>query len=209
MTRLLKIVLVLCAFAVIMSSTAWADTKEIESIDWDRYKADTYPGKDTLGGSPWGDSLIVDDFTSGKLRTPIEFNGSQTKWLGVDNIPVSTNIKYLTVWLRGSHLDKLKFDSAYGVIDGVERPGGNLTTVEHHPEAINWTLYFLPQPDWEVIGVTSTDPTDTVEITHFYVSNHCVGAPVPSLTKYGLGALVLLLIAATIFVYRRRHRVIA
>jgi subtilase family serine protease len=63
---------------------------------------------------------------------------------------------------------------------------------------------YVPQPQWEVIQFTGAG---TVHIDGISVISNC---RVPSLTTYGIAALVLILIASSIFViYRRRKTVTA
>jgi hypothetical protein len=204
MSRFLKILLILSALAVVISATTYADTKEIET--WARYKADSDPGTTPLGTSPWGAALSVNTST-GLLTTPLNCGAGASIWLGVDNTPMETRTKYMTIYLKGSHLDSTNFKltDKYGVVSG-KTSGLVLKIVEWHADAVNIQLEFNPQPDWEVVKFSVVGGGQAATITHFYVDTHC---QVPTLTQYGLGILVLLLIATAFVVYRRRHRVIA
>ncbi len=204
MSRIFKLLLILSVFAVVLSSMAFADTKEVET--WLRYKADSDPGTTPLGTSPWGPALSVNN-SSGLLQTPLNCGAGASIWLGVDNSPVQTATKYMTLYIKGTHLDSANFKlmDKYGVVGAGKTPGAVLKIVEWHADAVHILLYFNPQPDWDVVKFTVVGG-QAATITHFYVDTHC---QVPTLTQYGLGILVLLLIATAIVVYRRRHRVIA
>ena len=215
MTRLLKLLLVLPAFVVLLSSISWADTKGVDStyIPWDRYIAYSNPGTDTLGPPTW-QTMWVSDSSTGVLPQPINIVGGNTIWLGIYNGYRPKNVKILTVKLEGTGLTNLDLAgqdtlSIYGVIrtPRTRIPGLCHETIPHSATQYIMRFEFDPQPDWEVFKFTAKG---AVTITRIYVVFDCNPRGVPALTEYGLAVLVLLIIAATAFVvYRRRHRVIA
>ena len=202
MTRLFKLLLVLSAFAVVLTSTAWADTKDIDKIDWNRYitVGTTDPGVTTLTNAGTWKSLGTSDATISPEET---INTGTSKWLGIENAYDPNLFKYLTIRLTGTNLLQLQLTDQYGVISGSKSLGELLTTTTHTATLIEMRFKFSPQPAWEVLKFTSTG---NVTITNLYLDSRC---PVPTLTQYGLAVLVLLLIATAFVVYRRRHRVIA
>jgi hypothetical protein len=209
MSRLFKLLLVLSAFAVVLVSTAVADTKDIDqtNFNWARYKANTDPGVTALGTAPWGSNLGADSIT-GLLPTPIDIVlPDSIRWLGIDNVDIPKNVKIITVYLQGTNLDRLQLTDRYGVAGGIKTPGALLETSAHSPTQFIMRFGFDPQPDWEVLKLTCRG--GNANITHFYIVADCNQRPVPTLTQYGLAVLVLLLIATAFFVYRHRRRVIA
>ncbi|MCX6829368.1 MAG: hypothetical protein NT002_08840 [candidate division Zixibacteria bacterium] len=200
MTRLFKLLLVLSAFAVVLVSTAMADTKDIDKIDWNRYITinPNDPDVTALTNATIWKSLGTSDVTISETIAT-----GTSKWLGIANEYYPNRTKEIRVLLTGTNLDQLQLTDQYGVIGDSKSSGVLVSTIQHTATTFEMKLRFNPQPSWEVLKLTSTG---SVTITKFYLDSQC---PVPTLTQYGLGVLVLLLIATAFVVYRRRHRVIA
>jgi hypothetical protein len=207
MSRLFKLLLVLSAFAVVLSSIAWADTKEADSTYFSENRyitiGTTDPGTtDLTNGGTWK-FLGTSDATISPAET---INTGTSKWLGINNGYRPEKYKVITVYLQGTGLNNLQLSDQYGVVAGNKTPGALLETSAHSSTQFIMKFGFNPQPSWEVLKLTSTG---SASITNFYIVYDCNPKAVPTLTQYGLGVLILLLIATAVVVYRRRHRVIA
>gem|GEM_PF-3806919 len=128
----------------------------------------------------------------------------QDLYIAVENSLVSTNATDLTLKLFGTALIQMPFESVWAdPVTTVVAPRGapyESDTYKSYP------YRFVPQPDWHYFKFYgfSTGPAN---ITKIQAVPNCY---VPSLTTYGIAALVLILIASSIFViYRRRRTVTA
>ncbi|MEW5923880.1 MAG: hypothetical protein AB1746_07830 [Candidatus Zixiibacteriota bacterium] len=190
MRKYVLAILLLIAFAGI---SAQAQDKEIGDI----YIATTDPGNAPLTGAPWV------PYTG----STINVNSGSSIWIGVENLYVLEARKNLKVTLTGSALVDLDFDAtigydASGVSTGITATLLGAPYIEASLAVYNFT--YVPQPEWETIKFTSSG---SVSISGIVVVSSC---RVPSLTQWGIIALVLILIASSIFVvYRRRKAVTA
>jgi len=190
---ILSMLILLLVFA---AGSAFSQDKEIGDV----YIATTDPGNAPVtGGAPWV-----------AFAPPINVAAGATVWIGIENLYWEPNKKKLTVTLTGNDLRDLEYVNTIGYDDA-----GNSANIIAAPLGVpliqqNLAVYqfqYIPQPQWEVIEFTATGDKAAVDIEGISVISSC---RVPSLTQWGLMALVILLIGSSVFViYRRRKTVTA
>ena len=134
----------------------------------------------------------------------ISIPDGQKLCIAVENMLVSENATDLRLDLTGTSLMELALGSYYGL------PAGGTATLVGDPLRtailLKYHFRFVPQPDWHVV-IFNNAAKGAATVTKITASPRCY---VPSLTEWGLGVLVLVLLASTAFViYRRRKAVVA
>lgn len=170
------------------------------------YYSTTDPGTTSLGEAPWEGPLPPTGNT-------IMVAAGDSIWFGCDNFQVDSlwkewwlRLKGVNVFSLGVGIDSvLAYDSegssaaySYSKVGKSFVPDGGVT----------FNVKIKPQPEWEVI-VLRNDGSDPVTITDVLGETKChrdpEDTPIPSLTTYGIIVLVLLLLASTVWVIRKKR----
>jgi hypothetical protein len=195
-------VFILIAVVVLICLPFVANAQEKAVIDSSYYWTgldgpDNTPPPDT----PWVSTRTIT--TSAPLVIPED---SSLYISAINGFIDSTRIKYLTVEIDAS--DTLQLDTIIAYIEGlppiVIDTGITLLDSSFHGGVYIYKFKIKPQPDWEVIQFTNTSGAP-ITITCIHMGSYC--RPTPSLTPLGLIILILMLIAAGYYVYRRRRAV--
>ena len=155
---------------------------------------------DTLGAPanpPWTRA-------SDTLPIPLEF--CDTLWIGCMNTEVLEQWKEWWIDLRGSNVFKLHAVYAEG-----HHPDGSTTGFSYSepigkdavPGGVIFHVKIIPQPEWEVMALHAR-ATLTINTATAQTVCHR-DEMIPSLTPYGIIVLVLLLLASTVWVIRKKR----
>jgi len=161
---------------------------------------DTVSYKPTWNGTAWvWNTATV--YTSGlpPANTVIPVNGYLV--LAMENIRVQSNVKYLNVRIAFTGTATLHTDTV-----GNGYPGGSgtgLRLIETSAGGVYELLYSIrPQPDWEWVLIKNTG-AQPATVSAVVWDSRC--RSVPSLTTWGLLALVLIMAGTAIWVVRRKR----
>ena len=127
----------------------------------------------------------------------------QDLFVAIQNAYVATNATDLTLEIAGAALLQLSLNDVWADPAAVISPRGNPFLANN---LLRYPYRFIPQPDWHYFQLVNGGAA-AANVTNIKAVPNCY---VPSLTTYGIAALVLILIASSIFVvYRRRKAVTA
>ena len=133
----------------------------------------------------------------------------QSLLLGRENLAIAGQKKTVTIGISytpGSGVGPLVLNQANsGFIAGGAAAGA---IVRETNVAGVYTLVYLlqPQPDWEWFLIQNTG-TSPVTMNAVAISDYC--NQIPSLTGWGVGALVILLVGTAVWLVRRRKPVLS
>ena len=168
-----------------------------EKILREVYYTLTNPGNAALTESPWeGPGITI----------PIALDSCDTIWIGCPNTEVLEQWKEWWIDLRGSNVFKLHAVYAEG-----HHPDGSTTGFSYSepigkdavPGGVIFHVKIIPQPEWEVMAIHAMDTLTIISGTAQTVCHR--DEIIPSLTTYGIIVLVLLLLASTVWVLRRKR----
>ncbi len=182
-------------FVVPMS--AWAE-KNGRLDDFQTYYSTTDPGNAKPPASPW--------VAINPNQSPGSIGAGSSMWFADTNVYVPGNEKVYTLKLFGtgsSPFTALKDTNATGYLPGGFAYAALTTGRDVSGTPAVFTAHFRPQPAWEKIQIKNTGGS-SVAIDSVSGTSDC--HPVPSLTTYGLIALLLLLIGSAVWVMRHRRR---
>jgi len=185
--KLYKLLLVAALILFVVPTYVFADSKDIFPI----YTSTTDPLDTEVPAAPWI------EYTGGTINV----ESGNPLWIGVDNLYVSYQIKRLELTLTGNSLGDLTIDDLKGYISGGDTTKAWLVNVYPSGNTVKYIFGFDPQPDWEVILFVNGG-AGQVQISDMVMYSTC--RRVPSLTQWGVIALVIMLMAATYYVYRRK-----
>lgn len=174
----------------------------------DKHYSDLNPNVPDLDPSyPW----LEPPWNDFPVPVPVPMVGGDEIAFGMDNLTVKENIKYL--YIKVSYTGAGQLDLEATGSGWVFARGGPEVTVDNRPAGenapgyITVTIVYDPQPEWEWLLFKATDGltiTDVVfEATCFPMA---YPSGIPSLTEWGMIALVVLILAAGAMVIIRRRR---
>jgi len=191
-----QILFALALILVLAASPTFAQDKSAEiTIQWDvHHTADAgVAGLPPSVANGWADT---DDY-------PVNVAGHH--YFGIPNGYDDTVIKTLHLYLNGNIgvLD-LAYVNAIGY-DGSNIPVSTimLNRIRATATGVLVEIVFEPQPEWETVELNFLNP---VEITSATAWTHCQESyhPVPSLSTWGLIALIVLVLGAGVVMARRK-----
>jgi len=210
MSKMFRFVLVAALAVALIVPLAGAQDKTVKTLycttdtTWYVYYATTDPGSNPLDQAPWNGPLPL-------AGNNIVVNPNQTIWFGLENQAVDTNKTKVWLYLDGNivfnglnDIDTLK---GYG--PDTPYHGSKLSKSPYGNQGVVFSGLIRPQPDWEVI-VLKNKTSNAATITDVRQCFQCEPTipdvtNIPSLTTYGIIILVLLLLASTVWVIRKKR----
>jgi hypothetical protein len=194
-------ILLIAVVLLCLPLTGYSQDKDV----WPSYySVNTNPANHKpSAGSPWWTSTSTIN-----PESPLILALNDVLWIGVTNWMDTNNVKSAHVYITATK--ELKFDTLIAYKKDSTSPPSYFSygTVESTVVGgvYKYSCVIDPQPAWEVWKFTNTqgNPDSILYITG---GSYCTFAP--ALTSYGLAILILMLIAAAYFVYRRRRAVAA
>lgn len=190
---MIKQVFIITGLIILTCGFAFGQDKFVDDV----YIATSDPGNNPLTGGVW---LPY----AGQV---INVNNGQNLWIGVENLYDAGRTKTLRVTLTGTNVNGHAYTAT-----GFDASGnsGDITAtvigqIAFDANTVQVTFTFSPQPQWEVIRLTAAS---NISIEEIDATSYC-RAPVPSLTQWGIMALVLILIGSSVFVIYRRRKAVA
>jgi hypothetical protein len=128
--------------------------------------------------------------------------------LALENLYVSPSfVKELTVTINYTGAGPLLLQKASSGINGGTSVGTKLS--ETNSGGVYKLIYkIVPQPDWEWVLIKNTGVT-SVTLTSVTINSSCreilVAERVPTLTHYGIGALILVLMGVALWLFRKKR----
>ena len=172
-----------------------------EKLVWDTYYSLTNPFSTPLGEGDWIGPVPV-----GLPLGPL--NNCTYIWIGTKNLQVDEQWKEWWLTIHGINIFDLgaeyviAYDSTGSAAPYTYSAIGKSPLT---PNGVRFNVKIRPQPEWEVMKLhVDGDGPVTIESIVGHSSCHR-GEIIPSLTPYGIIVLVLLLIASTVWVLRRRR----
>ena len=191
-----QILFALALILVLAASPTFAQDKSAEiSIQWDVFHTDNAG----IAGLPPSVANGWIEATAGPIN-PVGHH-----YFGIPNGYDATVIKTLHLYLNGNLgvLD-LAYVNAIGY-DASNAPVSAITLNRIRPTAtgVLVEIVFEPQPEWETVELEFLNP---VQITSATAWAHCQESyhPVPSLSTWGLIALIVLVLGTGIILARRK-----
>ncbi|MBI5867162.1 MAG: hypothetical protein HZB43_02535 [candidate division Zixibacteria bacterium] len=201
------LLLTLAMLVLVVPCTAFAGSQEVEGIGDKYYRIQsTTPGPDTLNFKPtWNGSAWVWNtgvLTAGVPPASTPLPAGNYLVLAMENFRIAANMKFVTVKITYTGTSTLQFQLAnYGSKNGLASFGEiSSETASGSPYQLIYKI--RPQPDWEWLIIRNTGGS-AITMTEVSFGSNC--EYVPSLTTWGLLALVLLLAGTAFFMVKRRR----
>jgi hypothetical protein len=201
MLKTFRLVLVAILATAFIASVVGAQGKAPgEKAVWPTYYSLTDPGNTPLGQDPWVGPVPV-GLPLGPLAT------STTIWIGTENLQVDEQWKEWWLDIHGTSVFGLEAINVVGYDSLGSSTGYTYSSTGKSaltPGGVRFNVKIKPQPHWEVMELHVAEPAP-VTIESIVGQSMCHRDEIiPSLTTYGIIVLVLLLIASTVWVLRRK-----
>lgn len=135
---------------------------------------------------------------------PSSIADNDSVWFGSPNIYIPEWRKKYFLKLYGDSTHNLEAPDAKGYKTTDSLSDRSNITKSTIAGGVKFYVLFTPQPEWEVVLVKNASGQQ-VAIDSVKASSTCYPTPVPSLTTYGIIVLVLLLLASTVWVIRKKR----
>lgn len=146
------------------------------------------------------------DWTKVSGAVNITVNDGNNLFIAVENGYVAESAAEISLTLNGSNLFEFDMDAVWADPPEVIVSQRGAYYIDEVAGRAIYFYRFVPQPDWHYFKLANA-AKGSINVTSIEAVPNCY---VPSLTTYGIAALVLILIASSIFViYRRRKMVTA
>lgn len=204
MSKTFRFVLVTALAVAFVASVVGAQGKAPgEKIVWDTWYSLTDPGNTPLGEGDW-----VGPTPTGLPIGP--FPNCTYIWIGTQNLQVDTTWKEWWLDIDGGKV----FDLGAVEVIAYDNTGSSApytySAIGKSPltpggGGVRFNVKIWPQPEWEVMKL-HVDGEGPVIIESIVGHSKCHRDEIiPSLTTYGIIVLVLLLLASTIWVIRKKR----
>ncbi len=201
------IMLTLAILVFVMPCTIFAGSQEAQGIGDKYYRIQsTTPGADTLDFKPtWNGSAWVWNtgvLTAGVPAASTSLPAGSYLVLAMENFRIADNMKFVTVKITYTGTSTLQFQLANNGSKSGVASFGEISS-ETAPGSPYQLIYKIrPQPDWEWLIIKNTGG-NAITMSEVSFGSNC--EHVPSLTTWGLLALVIMLAGTAFFMFKRRR----